>query len=333
MTKIIDSSYLKVTSNEDGNIWIIDGDKMPKKVSSSPEEFIGDVMGSDKHKFVRVLASPVNYNLITKLCGLKAKGQIESLQIATPSLMQSKRPESSLLRMRLCTLPASLGGFHESTTDDFAIYTMARLARVLKTVELKIESCKGKVPIKVRNEHSKVVLAMTEAVTNHSVWPYLSFIDSIDPVIAGVVLASIGDPRWFINPDRPDRLSKLYSWMGLSGDRSCPDKVYRKNTIMLCWYGGNMGGFREYENFPVIIKDKIKDPNFFVIKYAHDRWGVDWTKWPRNMVSKYLLRFIRLSWLDCIYPYPNPWMEPLFDYSTFFKSNSHLKEFKDFIKK
>ena len=115
MTKIIDSSYLKVTSDEEGKIWIIDGDKMPRKVGIGVDEFVDSILDSKEHKFLRVLAAPINYRLITRLYQLKKGGSIDSVQIATPLLMQKNRPESSLLRMRLCTLPASLGGFHEVT--------------------------------------------------------------------------------------------------------------------------------------------------------------------------------------------------------------------------
>ena len=333
MTKLIDSSYLKVTSNEEGGIWIIDGDKMPKKMDIKVDEFVEDVVGSNKYKFVRVLASPVNYNLITKLYTLKEKGLVESLQLATPALMQSNRPESSLLRMRLCTLPASLGGFHEATDDDFTIYTMARLARILRSIEIKMLDCGNHIPLKLEREYKKVCSVMIDTLNTHPVWQYISFIDSIDPVIAGVVLANIGDPRWFVNPDKPDRLSRMYSWMGLAGEHNCPDKIYRKNSTMLCWYGGNYGGFVEYKDFPTIVKDKLSDPACFILKHAYDTWGPEHAVWPREKISKYLIKFIRLAWLDCIYPYPNPWMEGLFDYRTFFKSSKDLKEFTNFIEK
>jgi hypothetical protein len=147
------------------------------------------------------------------------------------------------------------------------------------------------------------------------------------------VLTSIGDPRWFVNPDRPDRLSKLHSWMGLSGDKSCKDKIYRRKATELCWYGGSLGGYREYKDFPTILKDKIADPSCFVIKYACDRWGPDPLYWPYDKISKYLIKFVRLSWLDCIYPYPNPWMEELFDYKSIFKAKGSAKAFESFIEK
>lgn len=332
MTKIIDSSYLKVTSDEDGKIWVIDGDKMPKKVGIGVGEFVDSMLGSKEHKFVRVLASPLNYPLITKLYQLKKVGNIDSVQIATPLLMQKNRPESSLLRMRLCTLPASLGGFHEVTCDDFAMYTLAGMVDSLRKVELNKKK-DGSLTLKSQKEYDKLCLSITDLLAAQPIWSYVSFIDSLDPVLMAAVLTSIGDPRWFINPDRPDRLSKLYSWMGLSGDRSCDGKTYRRKCTELCWYGGSLGGYREYKDFPTILKDKVGDPGCFIVKYAFDKWGPDPSLWPHDRISKFLIKFVRLSWLDCIYPYPNPWMEGLFDYKSIFKSKGSTRSFESFIKK
>ena len=50
----------------------------------------------------------------------------------------------------------------------------------------------------------------------HPAWPALAGIPALDKAAALAVICEIVDPRWFRHPQRPDRLSRLFSYLGLS---------------------------------------------------------------------------------------------------------------------
>jgi len=57
---------------------------------------------------------------------------------------------------------------------------------------------------------------LEKALSFHPVWPFVSFIPFIDRHSIVNVLAEIGDPRRFINPFKPNRLSRLHSYLGIN---------------------------------------------------------------------------------------------------------------------
>ena len=57
---------------------------------------------------------------------------------------------------------------------------------------------------------------LDKALRFHPTWPFLSFIPFMDYRSIVHVLAEIGDPRRFINPFKPNRLSRLYSYLGVN---------------------------------------------------------------------------------------------------------------------
>jgi hypothetical protein len=78
----------------------------------------------------------------------------------------------------------------------------------------------------------------------HPAWPAISFINTLNCEYACKLLNEIVDPRWFIHPRRPERLSRLYSYLGLTpanvhailrsgaGDRY----IERANIAVKSWY-------------------------------------------------------------------------------------------------
>ena len=332
MSKIIDSSYLKVIIDDDGTVWGIDGDKLPKILFKSPNEFYLTINSTTKYKCIRMLATPENYHIIDALYHLKVDNKIDSLQLASPSMMQKDRPESSLIRMRLCTLPASLGGWHEITDDEAVIYKIACFLKSLFDERNKFKK-DGSIRQSFINNQNSISLTISQLVLKHPLFKRLSFIDDLDPVSLAKIVGSICDPRWFVDNERPERLSKLYSWMGISGPVDSPIKALRRQESFLCWAGDPEEGFMSYRHDAEKLKFKLKEPGCFIIRHAYEKYGNKVETWPFEKITKYFLKFLKMSWLDSIYSYPNPWMEPVFDYSQFFKNKDDLKAFTDFIKK
>lgn len=57
---------------------------------------------------------------------------------------------------------------------------------------------------------------LEKALRFHPTWPFISFIPFIDRHSIINVLAEIGDPRRFINPFKPNRLSRLNAYLGIN---------------------------------------------------------------------------------------------------------------------
>jgi len=332
MAKMIDSLYYKITADNSGKVWAVDGNGLPKVVCQDVNAYIDDLLDNgSKNKLIRILAAPVNYSLISGFYTAKQEKLVESVQVAGPTLMQKNRPESSLIRMRLCTLPPSLGGWHEMTNDDFIVYTMGTHIEMCKSLSYRFKK-DGTPTASTLKKVKEFDTTIGWLMARHSMFKRLSFIDDINPVMLGRLVGSIGDPRWFVDPDRPDRLSRLFSWVGLHGPVKSACKAIRRIEATICWEGTDTYGFRSYNSDPDKLSAKLNDPGCFILKYASDKWGSDFKKWPYEKITKYFIKFLRLSWLDSIYPYPNPWMEPLFDYSQFFKNKNDLDAFKKFIR-
>ena len=65
-------------------------------------------------------------------------------------------------------------------------------------------------------------------------------------------------------------------------------------------------------------KVDINHPGWFLIRESRKRWG-NHKLWVSTLrTSQMFMRFVKFCWMDSIYPYPNPWMERIFDPRLFF---------------
>src|SRR5690606_9579989 len=94
------------------------------------------------------------------------------------------------MRQHLRGLPTSLGGWHAFGPADYPTYAMAEALAA------------GQSPLGL--------------LRRHPVWPLLRFIMHLQPAPTCALLATILDPRWYVDPARPDSLSRLKAYLGLS---------------------------------------------------------------------------------------------------------------------
>ena len=86
----------------------------------------------------------------------------------------------------------------------------------------------------------------------HPAWHALSFLPSLDENAACRLLCEIVDPRWYVHPHRPGRLSKLYTYLGLTPANAkayfaagFPGRhYYRASLAIRTWYSRRLVDLR-----------------------------------------------------------------------------------------
>jgi hypothetical protein len=190
----LDATTLKLHTAPDGTVWFADGTHAPIASGLSIEEFV-DTIRNRQHPFVRILGASINAKLATAVWPLCRNGG--RLQVASPTICESAAelvtPEVALYRTRQVCLTSSLGGWHDFTTSDYSSYAL--VTRIQKDGD--------------------VSQAAVEILKHHPAWCALKFIRGVSDYWAAWVLRFIVDPRWFINPEYPDRIGRLRSFLGL----------------------------------------------------------------------------------------------------------------------
>ena len=219
---------LRLFTNDEGVVWCRDDTRRASPVEQPLEELLcSDAVLSAGR--IRVLGFPSNASLI---CGLwermsenptrhPALPDISAeVSVGTPAVCSPvgyrEDPDVVFRQMQsLSSVPASLGGMRPLTRYDYLSYSL-------------VESLQeGDLPD-------------IEEVAWHPAWPAVSFVlDAIHPLprqqqqkvrcvdnskwmdlpaypAALNVLASIMDPRWFVDWQHPDRLSRLKMYMGIT---------------------------------------------------------------------------------------------------------------------
>jgi len=138
----------------------------------------------------------------------------------------------------------------------------------------------------------------------HPAWPALSFLPDLSKVAACRLLTAIVDPRWHVDPHKPDRDARLRSFLGLGGNGlevvqsllmgepslDWPRRVARAKDVLDTWTGG------DYTPPP---QDVVGPSGFLWRVY----YGVAEAKdGYRGMLRAchVFLRFLRSVWLDSL---------------------------------
>ena len=290
-----ESKTCKLTMDQSNRVWVVMGDTTPICTNLTIEEYLPTMVKSKKfYGGVRVLGSHLNAKLISGLYSLGVSRQIDSLEIGKPDRVFNLSPEESLLKMRTLELPEYMGGWHTATTQDHISYSVAAMLQT--------------------NKDSVEAISLMK---QHPLWGYATFVNGIDEASFVHVLSYILDPRWFVDTDKPYRLSRMYSWLGLMHGTQSEEKIKRKEKVHGCWASGTALGADHDKKIKWDIADEAN--KLFANKQ----------EWHMELRSSQLfIRYIRMAWLDCFYPYPNPWMERVLDPDLFFKSEDSALKFK-----
>lgn len=137
---------------------------------------------------VRLLGSAANAALAVSLFRAGA-----NVMLGGPALVrETSTPDDTLAAIWLASRSTDpLCPWHRMQAMDFRAYT---LTAAVKAGREDLLSC----------------------LPSHPAWPAVSFVPDCDRLCCCRLLATMVDPRWFVHPHHPSRLTRLYAWLGLS---------------------------------------------------------------------------------------------------------------------
>lgn len=195
---IREEETLKLHTAPTGEIWYADAAHAPRSSGLVLADFLQDRNWLSRERSIRVLGLVANAALIKELYVRQLSQLIGRIELAGPLVCETAaercNPEIALFRMRQCLLSASLGGWHAMTERDYPSYALA--SYLAGTDDYA-------------DEHAVRILQ------THPAWPDLTFIRGVDPRNCARLLARTLDPRWYINPQFPERVAKLDEFLGL----------------------------------------------------------------------------------------------------------------------
>lgn len=306
---ILDELTLKLHLDDNMVVWYSDGDGPP---TNSGKNLTGFMLTPtfNMAQRIRLLGTHRNAHLIASLFAFKLKGQLASVEVGSPLICtaaQRSKPERVLLAMREANKAASLGGWHEVEIPEYHGYALISQMQKFNYVD----------------SHAMRLLK------NHPAWKALSFVSNICSVSCCYLLYTIIDPRWYIDPRHPGRVSKLNASLGLTPKVSAAyelllaAKPYPSvrgldtyETVLNCWKNG----------FPT--GDALKLPGNFL-------WRVRLLTEKQDKAdlraSQVFVAYLRHNWLDALYA--DKQKEPLFVPEHFFKHPTEIEAFKAHMSK
>jgi hypothetical protein len=319
-----ETSTLKLYTAADDEVWYAAGDNIPKPSNYSYSEFCKKLRLVGKKSCVRLVGNARNAELITKLYFAQQAGDIKEVQICSPQVeridLDLHSPEKILLNMRKWVYPTSLGGFRPVSSCDFITYSLAS---------------------GIASKPAANIKEMRLLYKAHPMYKPLSFIPFLNQDACMVVLALTLDPRWFVDINFPNKLSNYFEYMGVNRLKPysnaadtdisyCPlKKSERRNAVINSWqtdlvFKNNKLASDDYKtNFLVETYISVSD---FVgaNKKRIDKKSNDFDEMDMATCQKFLT-YIHMSWMNWLYPMPNPWREPLFIPKDFFSEEEYAR--------
>ena len=188
---------IRLYTDPSGQIWFKERGREPRQTQLSPESLARQSWLLDAQR-VMLLAHHNNSDIITALYSAKRTvGSPVRVLLGNPRLCPKRRLEvpSVFFSMDGWELPPSLGGWRELTDKDYVTYALAGVLR-----KSEDETC------------SNLVERLLRA---HPAWPALSFLSGLDKYRACELICTILDPRWHVDPAKPDARKRLQSTFGL----------------------------------------------------------------------------------------------------------------------
>jgi len=191
---------------------------------------------------VRLLGTHGNARLLTRLYPQLVEMKKARVEVASPRRCvadpeELSDPERVLWRMRQLRLAPVLGGWHPLSKVDLPAYSIAA----------EIANADGKATSSMR------------FLTHHPAYARWRFIPNLHHESVAMLIAMVLDPRWFVDPKRPNRLARLRSYLGIlsryaSGNVKTPRDIARRDrfcTVLRAWKGQapSSAGYERPENF------------------------------------------------------------------------------------
>jgi hypothetical protein len=305
-----DETIIKLHTADDGNVWYARGISSCKNSEQIVDSFMLSPTVSGVGLTFRVLGIPQNSELICALYLRRYKGEIRSVEIAGPNILDTqhelKDPATVLMRMRLAVVSPACGGWHSITLHDYPTYAM--LARMTRNNFVFDEPA-------------------TSYLHMHPAYKALTFIPTLSESDAAKLLVTTIDPRWYIDRRRPDRIKKLELFLGLTP--AIQEKVSNSNKLLT--------KARELRCVAVLNSWKsantetidLKKPENFLYRIWHAAGG---GAHGDLRASQAFLRYLNDNWLSVLENRKGP-KDGLFAPNLYFKTPAESESYEHHMKK
>ena len=299
-----DEKILKVTVDGEGFVWTLNGDGTPQATKKDTVEFLKSWM-VDANETVRIVGTPINAKLTLDLFEMRLRGVFESLQVCSPMCCENaeerKDPAILLHSMRTYNRPPSLGGWHEFDLKDTPSYILAQHFRTQDSLTPEMQG----------------------VLRNHPAYDAVAFATELDEESLARLFGFLIDPRWYVDPNDPDRTSRYEQFLCLNpksvAQANHQDATWRTNRCRLvqdCW---------KKRHNPQATEKSLY-PRLFI-------WRV-WLSQGGNFkgdlaASKHLAHFVRQAWAQAMYN--GPLSDRLFVPKYFFFCEDEHKAYEDYL--
>ena len=223
-------SVLHLGLDRDGVLWRLAVDGTKESLGSDWTKYLrGREIGD--YDYVLMAADPINAALITGVYQARLmSGRPKKVLIAPPSFRAEQAADDVYIPSLAdpCQLSASLGGRRLLHEADFVTYSIVSLLR------------EG-------DEAAKSNLRrIQELVRCHPAAAALAFTSTHDLLYGAKLIASVLDPRWFMDAAKPNSRKRLAQYMGLGrdGEASMRDRhigskpqTLRLRHLLWAWAG------------------------------------------------------------------------------------------------
>jgi hypothetical protein len=296
---------LKVHVDEQGIVWTLYSDRPPFCTGKKIIPFLLTSPGRYCH--IRMMGCPSNAQMIlAQFLRMKHAGE-GVLEVCSPQVCRSSEerhdPKRALLAMRQWLYPASMGGWHAVQRNELASYVL--ISQLRRGEERQLE----------------------KLVEAHIAWPALSFVPFLNKKECAKLLATVIDPRWYIDFRVPSRGSKLRSFLGLTlpiMTDVVAGKVYTPKhelckMVLNCWWTHD-------------DKKLIEKPDHFLQRIVLQM--VDKGRLNHGFLrgSQTFIEYLRLTWLAALGSGRNQ-SDALFVPSYFFNNKHEVAAFEDHMRK
>jgi hypothetical protein len=292
-----------------GTVWHACKEDLPQDSGKRIPEYLSTVLPKLANK-VQIVGLGENAALIVKIADTFGLDNI-SIELVSPLVcrvdIERMLPDIVLQRMKMFQRSPSQGGFHRLTQEELVNYRMA---------EMLHNNAPGPVG-DISAYYTKIQLLLKQ----HPVWPALSFVQPLDPYYVFRVLARIRDPRWYVNPSRPERDNRLLAYLSLEpriqARASCDAQPPQRGQatcreVLCCWKIDNYvhKATRYLDAIGVKPVAESRLPGLRPCDFLWRVWGkyavgegrseMDGIKGDLR-ASQLFISFLRSAWLDAIY--------------------------------
>lgn len=302
MLQQTDERTLKLHVAPGGCVWYAAGVAAPRDSGQTVDEFLVSRVLSGRRARVRLLGVAAHADFILGLYLRLRSNQIESLELAGPNICETRAelsdPILALHRLRACTLPAAVGGWHPITAAEQMMYVLIEQLR-----------------------KTNATSALSSRLQLHAFPAYkaLSFVPTLSDQHLGELLTTVVDPRWFVDRRFPDRQGKLDLFMGLTPASqkrvSAGDTVLYRSRDLRCSLV-----LATWKTADIAAVD-LDDPRNFLYRIYNAAKG----GWRGDLrAGQAFLRYLRYNWLESLEQRPGT-KDRLFAPDWFFKSPAEIE--------